>query len=167
MEKEKKNKRFEKTLKSEKWVMKLIVDVNQLRETLSFCFQQPVKVKYSNYKISNYCWVYGEIPIEQTSNTFRFAICLLTGKALVLFIQSSYFWLTGQWEQLLIGGFQYKFKKEGDIIPIDYQWPRRIDFGCGEILTCLGWFNEADFRNYKRAFVEGLIPDYQNLWLKQ
>lgn len=153
-------------MKKVKLVADLIVDTGQLRNALHFWFEQPIKVKEGVHGVGDSNWIYGEITIKQTGNIFRFAVYLLTGNTLVLFIQSGDLWLTGDWEQLLIGGFQCKFKRDGDVIPVNYQWSRKTDLGCGEKLTCFAWFNEEDFRGYKEIFVKGLITEYQKLWLK-
>lgn len=144
------------------WDKSLIVDSDQLRNSLSFWFNRPVNLKQDVNGLSDSDWVYGEIPIKQTGKVFRFAVYLFTGKAVVLFIQSGYLWLTGEWEDLLIQGIGCKLGRDGEEIPIDFRWSRKTDFNRGETLTCIGWFRDEDFRNYKQAFVQGL--DYSGLW---
>lgn len=149
-------------MKTIKWETKLIIDTDQLREALYFWFEQPIKVKEGVHGVSDSNWIYGEIPIKQTGNIFRFAVYLLTGNALVLFIQSGDPWLTVDWKQLLIGGFQCKFKRNGDVIPINYPWLRKTDLGFGVGLVCVAWFKE-DPQNHNES-VTSLVQEYQNLW---
>jgi hypothetical protein len=149
-----------------KWDPRLVVDTGQLRDALHYLFEQPIEVKEGTSGISNSNWVYGEIPIKQTKNIFRFAVYLLPGNALVLFIQSGDPWLTVDWKQLLIGGLQCKLKRDGKVIPINFPWwSRKTDLGFGVGLVCVAWFSEEDFPEYK-VFIKGLIKEYQNLWLK-
>lgn len=152
-------------MKSTVWVSDLIIDPFQMRRSLYFWIENDISVKSEASDVSDSSWIWGKVPIKK-NKVLKFAFYILTGKAVVLFIQSGDLWLTGEWENLLIGGFQCKFKHEGEVIRIDYQWSRKTDLGCGEKLTCWGWFNEEEFRNYKQGFVEGLVPEYQKLWLK-
>ena len=147
------------------WDPNLIVDSDQLRQALSFWFDsQIVRMEEGVSGASGSGWVYAQIPIVEIGKNFRFAVYLLTGKAVLLFIQSSYLWLSGQWEQLLIGGLECKLGKAAEIIPTDFQWSKTRDLTCGVSLTVFGWFREEDFRDYKVAFVYGLLTQYQNLW---
>ncbi len=144
------------------WDKSLIVDSDQLRNSLSFWFNRPIKLKQDVSGLSDSDWVYGEIPIKQTGKVFRFAVYLLTGKAVVLFIQSGYLWMTGQWEELLIDGLNCKLGRDGQEVPVRFNWSKKTDLNRGETLLCIGWFREEDFRNYKQAFVDGL--GYLGLW---
>lgn len=153
-----------KIIETVKWDPRLIVDTGQLKQALFFWFNQPIKVKEGTCGTSSSDWVYGEIPIKQTGKIFRFAVYLLTGKAIVLFIQSGDVSLTKRQENILIDGLRIKLQNDGERIPIEYErlWSRKTDLGFGVGLTIVAWFKE-DPQNHKES-VTSLVREYQNLW---
>lgn len=145
------------------WISNLVVDTEKMANALAIFFNKPIQIVHGTSGASNSDWIYSHWPI-QGGKIFRFAIHLVTGKSLILFIQSDYLWLTGDWENFLIEGLALNQQREGQKIPIDYSWSLETDLGCGSDLLCFGWFNEEDFRGYKQLFAEGMIQGYRDLW---
>lgn len=150
------------------WASDLVVDSIRLVESMSFILNKPVRIKEGTCGISNSDWIYAHWPIDD-QNVFRFAIHILTGKAVVLFIQTGDNWLTGLWENYLIGGLTIKIGRDGEEVPVDDDsFLLKMDkgFDYSDTIVCFGWFNEKDFRGYKTGYVNGLGKGYQELWNK-
>lgn len=155
-------------MKKVKWDPHLIVNIESLKNALSFWFgDKLIKTKYG---VSGLCcsdWVYGQWPVGQEKN-FRFAVYLLTGEAVVLFIQSDDTPLTKQWKSLLMDGLRIRLESEGRTLHVEHErfWSRKTDQNFDIGLDSIAWFRPQDPLYYVKAFVDGLIPEYQSLWLK-
>ena len=134
------------------WDTDLIIDSGQLQGWLSYLFdEKQIKLKVNICGLSNDDWVYAQWPVSQ-EDIFKFAINILTGKFVVLFIESGDRWLTRQWEQLLIRELECKFKRGGEVI------------SCGNGLMSFGWFNQDYDQRCKERTVADLLQGYQELW---
>lgn len=134
------------------WDPDLIIDSGQLRGWFSYLFdEKQIQLKVNICGLSNDDWVYAQWPMD-CENNFRFAINILTGKFIVLFIESGDKWLTKEWKQLLIKGLEGKFKRGGEVVL------------CGNDLMCFGWFNQEYDQRCKENTVAGLLQGYRELW---
>lgn len=151
------------TMKKVAWRRNLIIDTEKMMGSLSILLNRPIKLRQGENEASNSDWIYSQWPKDKRE-IFRFAIHVVTGKSLLLFLQTDYFWLTGLWENFLISGLTINQGCEGEKIPIVYQSSEETDLGCGDQVICLGWFSEEDFRGYKQLFAQGMVKEYQDLW---
>lgn len=151
-------------MKKETWAANLVIEADRLRNFLSFWFEEPIQIEIEGVGAKESAWIWGKLPIGQQEKWFKFAVYLLTGKAAVLFIQGGSYWPSKANDQFLCGMMAGKIGYEGERIfcgEIDIKEKDLFSRG----FECWTWVNEDDFRNYKEAFVGGLMPKYKGLWM--
>lgn len=159
-------------MKQGKGATDLIVDTDQLKTDLESQFKDKkipitIIVNYSADGAWDANWLYGKIPIKHTNKIFKFGIYLLTGKAVILLIQDSSDWITQEFENILKKECFDKINCRPKKFYYNYNWLRQIDEFCGTQLTCYSGIDISQLQGSEKSFVEGLILEYQNLWIKK
>lgn len=157
-----------KTMESEEWVTDLIVETDQLEAKLESVLAKSsaqIVVKYGADGARDRNWIYGKIFLNPTNKLFRFGIFVLTGKALVLFVQYTPGWLVQHYIDILkkecLGWVKRQPKKRS----VDYNWSSQTDEFCGAEVGCFIWIGESQFtKDDKKRFIDNLLLEYQELW---
>lgn len=151
-------------MKTETWLTNLVIEADRLRDFLSFWFEKPIQIEVEELGAKESAWIWGKLPIGQRKKWFKFAIYLLMGKAVFLFVEGGSCWPSKANDQFLHGVIFGKIGYEGERIFYGDIETKDLDlFSRG--FECWAWLNGDDLGDWREISMAELISRYQKLWL--